>query len=60
MSSKQPKSIRLQMVISPGEITQIDDWRREQPALPSRSEAIRQLIALGLEAAKTRQKEAAK
>jgi hypothetical protein len=31
---------------------QIDQWRREQPDIPSRSEAIRRLIELGLAAAK--------
>jgi hypothetical protein len=30
----------------------IDDWRRLQPDLPSRAEAIRQLIELGLKATK--------
>jgi hypothetical protein len=28
----------------------IDDWRREQPDLPSRPEAIRRLVELGLQA----------
>jgi hypothetical protein len=27
---------------------QIDDWRREQPDLPSKTEAIRRLVELGL------------
>lgn len=45
-SSKQ--SARLQMVISPEEIAHIDNWRRHQTPLPSRSEAIRQLVRLGL------------
>ncbi len=49
MTEKQPvKSVRLQMVISPEEIQQVDDWRRQQTDLPSRSEAIRRLIQLGL------------
>jgi len=26
----------------------IDDWRRQQPDLPSRAEAIRRLVELGL------------
>jgi len=33
-------------------LRRIDDWRREQTDIPSRSEAIRRLIELGLEAAK--------
>jgi hypothetical protein len=27
---------------------QIDDWRRQEPDLPSRAESIRRLVALGL------------
>jgi hypothetical protein len=34
------------------QISQLDDWRRRQPDLPTRPEAIRRLIELGLEAAK--------
>jgi hypothetical protein len=29
-------------------IAEIDDWRRQQPDLPSRTEAIRRLVELGL------------
>lgn len=36
------------MVISPSEKTAIDNWRREKTDMPSRSEAIRRLVALGL------------
>lgn len=42
------KSIRLQMVIAPSQVTEIDAWRKNQEDLPSRSEAIRRLIDLGL------------
>jgi hypothetical protein len=35
---------------------EIDTWRRQQPDLPPRAEAARRLIALGLEAAKTTEK----
>lgn len=42
------KSIRLQMVIAPSQVAAIDAWRKEQPDLPSRSEAIRRLIDLGM------------
>jgi metal-responsive CopG/Arc/MetJ family transcriptional regulator len=31
-------------------VAAIDAWRRKQPDLPSRSEAIRRLIELGLKA----------
>ena len=29
-------------------LAEIDDWRREQPDLPARGEAIRRLVELGL------------
>jgi hypothetical protein len=41
---------RLQLVISKSQISTIDEWRRHQPDLPSRSEAIRRLIEAGLTA----------
>ena len=37
------------MVISPSERNAIDTWRKKQDDLPSRSEAIRRLVKLGLE-----------
>ena len=40
----------LQMRTTEEFIRRIDDWRRVQDDLPSRSEAIRRLIELGLEA----------
>lgn len=50
MSETSPKKTeRLQLVISPEEIVQIDRWRREQPVLLSRSAAIRHLIQIALE-----------
>jgi len=42
------KSIRLNMLISPTERAAIDKWRAKQSDLPSRSEAIRRLVKLGL------------
>lgn len=36
-------------------LTILDGWRREQPDLPTRPEAIRRLIELGLAAARQRQ-----
>ena len=35
-------------MMSASELKEIDDWRRRQDELPSRSEAVRRLIALGL------------
>ncbi len=37
-----------QMRVTPEWLTLIDDWRRHQPDIPSRAEAIRRLVALGL------------
>ena len=42
------KSLRLQMVIAPSQVALVDEWRRRQPDLPSRSEAIRRLVDVGL------------
>jgi hypothetical protein len=41
-----------QMRVSPGFLRQIDDWRRKEPDMPSRAEAIRRLVAIGLTAPK--------
>ena len=46
----EKKSVRLNMVITPSEVAAIDDWRRKQSDLPSRSEAIRRLVAVALKA----------
>lgn len=39
------------MVIAPSQVAAIDAWRAKQPGIPSRSEAIRRLVELGLEIA---------
>ena len=39
-----------QMRASKEFLAKIDDWRRTQPDLPSRAEAIRRLVELGLQA----------
>jgi hypothetical protein len=44
----EPLDQRIQLVISKGQVREIDEWRRLQPDLPSRSEAIRRLIEAGL------------
>ena len=38
-----------QMRASDEWLAKIDDWRRQQPDLPSRAEAIRRLVDLGLQ-----------
>jgi hypothetical protein len=50
MNERPLKTERLQLVISPEEIEQIEIWRRQQPKIPSRSEAVRQLVQIGLKA----------
>lgn len=44
MSNTELKSTRLQMVIEPSLIDRIDRWRAKQRPIPSRSEAIREMV----------------
>jgi hypothetical protein len=46
MSEK--KDQRIPVMMSSEDVDAIDAWRRRQPDLPSRSEAIRRLVELGL------------
>lgn len=39
---------RFQMRVSPEFFRKVDEWRRQQPDLPNRSEAIRRLVELAL------------
>jgi len=50
------KDQRIPVMMAVDEVTRIDDWRRHQPALPSRSEAIRRLVELGLIASEARRR----
>jgi hypothetical protein len=45
---------RIQIVAPTSWIRRIEDWRRAQPKIPSRSDAIRQLVDAGLDAMKKR------
>lgn len=45
-----PKSETALVRLSPEQAKAIDDWRRQQPDIPTRPEAIRRLIERGLEA----------
>ncbi len=47
------KDLRIPVMMAATEVAAIDAWRRRQEDLPSRSEAIRRLVELGL---KVRQK----
>ena len=40
---------RLNMVVSPRWVRDVDQWRAQQPGLPNRSEAIRKLVELALQ-----------
>jgi len=50
MVENQFKGHRIPVMMAADAVTRIDDWRRNQPSLPSRSEAIRRLIEVGLSA----------
>lgn len=45
---------RLQIVASDKIVAAIDEWRREQSDLPSRSEAIRRLVEIALKISKNK------
>jgi hypothetical protein len=44
------KDLRIPVMMAATEVGAIDEWRRKQDDLPSRSEAIRRLVELGLKA----------
>lgn len=48
MSETERHSTRVHLMMTPSELLAIDEWRRQQPDLPSRAEAMRRLIQLGL------------
>lgn len=50
------KTERLEMRVSPDFLAKIDDWRRIQPDLPARAQAIRRLVEIGLEYSDTMSK----
>jgi hypothetical protein len=55
--TNDPKTIRIQLRCSPDYIAVVDEWRRKQPDIPVRSEAIRRLTLLGAyKAPKTKEK----
>lgn len=49
VTGKEKKSFRLNMLFEPSELEELDDFRYTA-RLPSRSEAIRYLMKLGMEA----------
>ena len=44
------KTERFEMRVPASFLKMVDEWRRKQPELPSRAEAIRRLVELGLKA----------
>jgi len=48
--TNEKHSVRVDLMMMPSELRAIDGWRRQQPDLPTRAEAIRRLIQLGLTA----------
>lgn len=44
------KDQRIPIMMSTSEVERIDNWRGKQAGVPSRSEAIRRLVELGLDA----------
>jgi hypothetical protein len=46
----QEKSERFAMWATPAFLQAVDDWRRKQPDLPSRAEAVRRLVEQALKA----------
>lgn len=45
-----PKSERFEMRMEPGDLAEGDEWRRRQPDIPTRAEAVHRPIKLGLKA----------
>lgn len=45
------KSVRHNMIVTEGWLERIDEWRRKQPTIPNRSEAIRILVNKALDEA---------
>jgi hypothetical protein len=43
-----PKTERFEMRMEPETLKKVDDWRRTQPDLPSRAEAVRRLVEAAL------------
>ena len=48
--TKDPKDATFQMRVSEAFLKSIDDWRRKQPDIPGRADAIRRLVEMGLKA----------
>lgn len=54
---EKEKLVRFNLMISPTQINKIDDYRKGVGTLPSRGEAVRDLVQLGLETYRKNKKE---
>lgn len=50
----KPKDTQLQMRVSADWVKEIDDWRRQHDIIPSRADAVRQLLAIGMKVERER------
>lgn len=51
--AEEKKDQRIPIMMAASEVSRIDDWRSKQPGIPSRAEAIRRLVEVGLAANQT-------
>ena len=54
-----PQDVKFQMRVNEELMEALNDWRRKQPDIPSRTEAIRRLVLRGIEADAKAEAEAA-
>ncbi len=47
--TKELKSARFILSLEPSLLDRVDEWRRQQPDIPSRAEAFRRLVESGLD-----------
>jgi metal-responsive CopG/Arc/MetJ family transcriptional regulator len=52
MKKQDQRFERFDMKVPPGFLERLDQWRRKQPDLPNRSEAVRRLVETGIAASK--------
>jgi hypothetical protein len=53
--SVELKSARFIFSAEPSLLNRVDEWRRHQPDIPSRAEAVRRLLEASLDSAEARQ-----
>lgn len=49
-----PKDTQLQMRVSIDWVREIDEWRKQHDIIPSRADAVRQLLAIGMKVERER------